>query len=222
MLESTERRGCLLVFEGIDGSGKTTAKGRVAAVLRERGFDVIELFEPTDGPHGRQIRHLARCGRARLSVEEELELFVQDRLENVEENIRPALARGAVILLDRYYFSTMAYQGARGVDVEAIRHRNEAFAPRPDRVLYFRVSVDEALGRIERARGGVTDVFEKRDYLERVKALFDRFAGRYDFFHTIDAKAGAQAVLAEVLGAIEPCLPEPSAAPPGEFTNPAG
>jgi dTMP kinase len=216
---SDSRRGCLLVFEGIDGSGKTTTKARVAEVLRRRGFDVIELFEPTDGPHGRQIRHLARSGRARLSVDEELELFVQDRLENVEENIRPALARGAVVLLDRYYFSTMAYQGARGVDVESIRHRNEEFAPRPDRVLYFRVSVDEALRRIKRARGGMTDVFEKRDYLERVRALFDKFAERYEFFHTIDAEAGEDDVLAEALRAIESCLPEPNATSPEEYPD---
>lgn len=211
--ESARRKGWLFVFEGIDGSGKTTQKKRVAEALRNRGRCVVELFEPTDGPFGRRIRESSRSDHDRLLVEEEMELFIRDRMENVENNIGPALERGDVVLLDRYYFSTMAYQGARGVDAESIRRRNEAFAPRPDRVLYFSVSVDTALERIRRTRGGVTDAFERRDYLERVKAMFDAFAERFDFFTVIDAETAEKAVFSKTLQAVEKHLNSPRTLP---------
>ena len=70
-----------------------------------------------------------------MSLDDELHAFVEDRKEHVADGDRPALARGDIVLLDRYYFSTIAYQGARGGDVEAIRRMNEAVAPRPDLVL---------------------------------------------------------------------------------------
>ena len=98
---SSERRGWLFVFEGIDGSGKTTQMRRVAEALRARGLRVVELFEPTDGRFGRQIRMLSRKRRRPIPPEQEMDLFVRDRMENVENNIRPALGRGDIVLLDR-------------------------------------------------------------------------------------------------------------------------
>ncbi|MCX8038710.1 MAG: dTMP kinase [Candidatus Sumerlaeia bacterium] len=194
--------GCLIVFEGIDGSGKSTQMRRAAAALRSAGWPVVELVEPTHGEYGCQIRALTRPGAQRASPEEELDLFVLDRQENVAQNIRPALKRGDVVLLDRYYFSTMAYQGARGLDPEAIRARNEAFAPRPDGVLYFDLPVEVALERIERRRLAPADLFERRDYLERVKAIYDDLAQRLDYFFTIDAARDEESVAHDVMAAI--------------------
>jgi dTMP kinase len=202
---SGARRGRLFVFEGIDGSGKSTQLPRIAEALRARGYSVVELFEPTDGPYGRLIRERARGGPP-LSPDEELDLFLRDRAENVERNIRPALARGDLILLDRYYFSTMAYQGARGFDPEAIRAQNEAFAPRPDLVLYFRIDVAAALERIHRARPHLTDHFERADFLERVAALFDDLARRLDYVRVIDAAQPPDAVTRQALDHIDECL----------------
>ena len=208
-MKDSQRRGWLLVFEGIDGSGKTTQLRRAAVALRARGRSVVELAEPTLGPFGQQTRRLARQGGRRADPEVEMELFVRDRLEDVEKNIVPALDRGDVILLDRYYFSTIAYQGARGLDPEAIRRRNETFAPRPDQVLYFDISVDEAMHRIENQRAAPTDLFERREYLARVKEIYDELARRLDDFHTIEAGADEEAVARHVFEAIERRLAAP-------------
>jgi dTMP kinase len=207
MGDGVDRRcGWLFVFEGIDGSGKTTHVRRAARALRARGLEVIELVEPTDGTYGRQIRESARAGARRKSPADELALFELDRKENVERNIRPALERGDLILLDRYYYSTIAYQGARRIDPEEIRRSNERFAPGPDRVLYYNVDVATALARIRRKRGGETDLFERQEYLERVKAIYDDLARRLDYFHTIDACADEEAVARETLREIDECM----------------
>jgi len=200
---SDSRRGWLIVFEGIDGSGKTTQIRRAAKALRARGLRVVELVEPTEGPYGRQIRMSSRKGARRPSPDKETDLFIRDRMEDVEKNIAPALERGEVVLLDRYYFSTMAYQGARGLDPEDIRRRNESFAPQPDLVLYFDVNLDEAMRRIERQRSGATDLFEHRDSLARVKRIYDDLARRLDFFRAIDAGADEETVARQVLSAID-------------------
>src|SRR6266550_1777 len=106
--------GFLLVLEGIDGAGKSTLLHKLAEYCAGRGLAVVVSKEPTDGPWGRKLRESAQSGR--LSLEEELELFLKDRAEHVKGLILPALSEGKVVLLDRYYLSTAAYQGARGAD----------------------------------------------------------------------------------------------------------
>lgn len=103
-----ERKGRLIVFEGIDGTGKSTHIGHLRKYLEGKGLEVVQSFEPTRGQWGRMLRDSAVTGR--LSVEEEVALFLKDRREHVETLIAPALARGAWVLLDRYYLSMMAYQ----------------------------------------------------------------------------------------------------------------
>ena len=104
----------LIVFEGIDGTGKSTQVRLLAQALEERGLTVVTSREPTDGPFGQKLRLSMITGR--LSPEEELALFHEDRRDHVEHLILPALEAGKVVILDRYFFSTMAYQGARGFD----------------------------------------------------------------------------------------------------------
>jgi dTMP kinase len=163
-----------LVIEGIDGTGKSTQAQRLAEWLRERGREVVTSREPTDGPWGRKLRESAATGR--LSPEDELEYFLRDRRQHVEEVIAPALAAGKVVILDRYYFSTMAYQGARGFDPAEIRRRNEEFAPVPDLLLVLDLEVDAALERIG-ARGDTANEFEKRDSLQKCREVFLSLAG---------------------------------------------
>lgn len=112
-------RGKLIAFEGIDGTGKSTQLKLLATFLRQRGQLVLETKEPTDGPVGQQIRALFH-NRKSLSLDEELELFIEDRRMHVLQHILPALEQGAFVLTDRYYYSTAAYQGARGADPELI------------------------------------------------------------------------------------------------------
>lgn len=161
--------GLFIVIEGIDGTGKSTQAKRLAEWFRNQGREVVLSREPTDGPWGAKVRESAATGR--LAPEEELEYFLNDRRQHVEELIQPALAAGKVVILDRYYFSTMAYQGARGFDPAAIRERNEAFAPRPDLLLILDLDVDQALTRIG-VRGDTANEFEKRENLEYCRNVF--------------------------------------------------
>lgn len=178
--------GLFIVLEGIDGTGKSTQTRQLADWFRSLGREVVESREPTDGPWGRQLRASAATGR--LSPEEELELFLRDRREHVEQVIQPALTEGKVVILDRYYFSTMAYQGARGFDPVEIRRRNEVFAPVPDLLFILDLDVDAALERIG-VRGDRANEFEKRDSLEKCREIFLSLAGE-PFVHLIPTERG--------------------------------
>jgi dTMP kinase len=193
-------RGWLVAFEGTDGAGKTTQARRAVETLQAAGREAIYLREPTDGPHGRRLRELMVAGRDETDPREEFRLFLEDRREDLELNIRPALARGAVVCIDRYYISSMAYQGALGapgLTPDFIRAENEKFAPQPDLVLYLRLPVDEGIARIAAARSGGQNLFERRDYQERVLAVFD--AMDFPQMVRIDAGAGLDAVHRRVM-----------------------
>jgi dTMP kinase len=183
-------RGLLIVFEGVDGAGKTTHVRLLDERLRREGYDVVCLKEPTEGPWGQKLRHLAQHGRQEVSPATELEWFLQDRREDVEHNIQPALARGQIVVLDRYYFSTIAYQGALQLDPEEIRVRNEAFAPPPDLLFLLELPAEQGFQRV-RQRGALSH-FERLDYLERVAAIFA--AMRFPYLTRIDASAALTTV----------------------------
>jgi dTMP kinase len=161
--------GLFIVLEGIDGTGKSTQARRLGEWFKSRGREVVISREPTDGPWGKKLRESAATGR--LSPQDELQFFLNDRRQHVEEKIAPALAAGKVVILDRYYFSTMAYQGARGFDPAEIRRMNEAFAPVPDLLLILDLDVDTAHDRIGH-RGDSTNEFEKHESLTRCREIF--------------------------------------------------
>ena len=164
-------RGCFIVLEGIDGSGKTTQIARVVAWLRERGSRVVATHEPTDGVWGRRYRSWAR-GEISATAEEVLRFFVEDRREHAVQVIVPELERGAVIISDRYYYSTLAYQAAQGIDRATLTEQLEIdLLPRPDLVLWLRLPIAVAL---ERAGATAVEPFEKAEFLERVDAEYER------------------------------------------------
>lgn len=192
--------GALLVFEGLDGSGKTTQRARLAARLRAAGHTVIETAEPYEGGvFGPKIRAMARSGEA-LPPAEELRWFVEQRREHVRERLAPALAAGQVVLCDRYFLSSAAYQGARGLDAEAILAASEREFPLPALVLLLELDVTRALARVA-ARGGPGEpLFERREFLERVAENFARLARPY--LVRIDAARDAATVEADVVRAV--------------------
>ena len=194
------KRGLLIVFEGIDGTGKSTQCELLARSLTERHMLNIALAEPTRGTWGTKIRRLLSEGRQGISPQEELSWFVNDRKEDIELNIMPALQDNKVVLMDRYYFSTAAYQGALGLDPEQIRLENETFAPIPDRVLIFLTSPETCLERIESSRDQKS-AFEKLDYLRNVQEIFKSFAGPNIRF--INSVGSVPEVHGKVLSAIE-------------------
>ncbi|MBI3325930.1 MAG: dTMP kinase [Nitrospinae bacterium] len=170
-------RGVLVALEGIDGAGKSTQAMLLTEIFRAQRYDVLLLHEPSDSPWGERLRELKQAGRRLLSPSQELDLFIQDRRYDVATHIQPALTACKLVVMDRYYFSTMAYQGALGIDPEGIRRLNEAFAPMPDAVFVLTLSPAQALERIRRARGNPDDVFEQAAYLEKVDAIFRTLRG---------------------------------------------
>lgn len=174
MAMATPDTGLLVVLEGIDGAGKTTLRAALGSELRARAHEVVETKEPTDGPIGQQIRTIARLGRDTVTAEEELELFLLDRARHVADVVLPALARGAVVLQDRSYFSTVAYQGGRGLDRDTILARCRAVAPAPHLLLVLDLPETVSAERI-RASRGATDDFEGLEALRRVREVFLSF-----------------------------------------------
>lgn len=173
---AANKKALFIVFEGIDGAGKTTQ----ALILRDRllaaGREAVYTREPTNGPWGQKIRRIASQGRAHLSLAEELSYFLADRAEHVAQVIAPACARGAVVISDRYFYSTIAYQSALGLPENMLREKNAAF-PRPDLVIIPQIPVEEGQERIAAGRvGGANPGYEKAAFLEKVKAAFDRMA----------------------------------------------
>ena len=158
----------LINLEGIDGCGKSTQSQFLIEEFKKSNEETILLKEPTNGKYGKKLWQML-SGKIKASTEEILKLFVMDRKEHVEQKIRPALDEGKVVLMDRYYYSTMAYQAAAGIDVNRIRKDNE-FAPKPDIVLIFDLPADLAMKRV---RGhSVADVFEKEEHLEKVRKAY--------------------------------------------------
>ncbi len=162
-------KGLFIVIEGIDGTGKSSQARLLGEALRQLGHTALIERQPSDGPHGTRLRQSMETGR--LEKEEELALFLEDRRQHLKDIILPALERGEIVILDRYYFSNMAYQGARGFDIHEIRAKNETFAPAPDILFILDLTVDQALVRIE-TRGETSNEFEQRDTLEFCRNTF--------------------------------------------------
>ncbi len=190
---SSTQRGILVALEGVDGAGKTTQARELAAALTKAGIPFVTTKEPTGGPWGVKIRASAQTGR--LPLEEELAAFLADRREHVAELINPALEAGKVVIIDRYYPSTVAYQGARGLDPDELLRVN-AFAPKPDVLLILDVAPNVGLARV-RSRGDVADLFEKEDELARARAIFLKLAGDPQT-HVLDATQPLETVTKSV------------------------
>ena len=194
------RRGLLIVIEGIDGGGKTTQIELLKTAFVKAGCDVVCSKEPTDGHWGRQLRQSADSGR--LSLQDELEFFRKDRSEHVHELINPAIESGKVVILDRYYYSTMAYQGARGANVEAIREMMEAIAPKPDIVMLMDVDPVVSVSRISAGRNEIPNEFEQLDYLKTVRQIFNEVAAADPIVEKVDANQPVETVHHSLVSAL--------------------
>ena len=180
----------LIVFEGIDGSGKTTISRRLACEL-EKLIPVVWLREPGDSRWGREIRRLSQQKKA-VSARKQLQLFMRDRRENVTQRILPALLSGRTVIQDRYFYSTACYQGARGLDMEEILEENRLFAPEADLMILVDVDVDTALERIQAGRDSTAPLFETRHFLEQVRNNYLRLKG--DHIHVVDGAGDRETV----------------------------
>jgi dTMP kinase len=189
--------GVLLALEGVDGSGKTTQARLLAEALRKRGWDVVLTQEPTAFPTGEKLRRYLSGSTRHLSPSEELALFLEDRREHVVRVIRPALTAGQLVITDRYYYSSVAYQGALGLDPADILAANEAFAPRPQLVFILTLAPAAAVVRLAQNQARLRQVSEGRDYLEQVAAIYASLTGSW--IHRVDATRPPEVVHADLL-----------------------
>ena len=165
------RGGIFIVIEGIDGAGKTLHSRNLCIQLHRRGFDTRYTAEPSREFIGGLIRE-EFLNRTKIPPEMETLLFAADRFQHLQRVILPMLQQSKIVVSDRYYYASIAYQGAQGVSIDWIRTVN-SFAPKPDLALYLDVPADLALSRIHRRKSLMEHVeLEKkvRDiYLDMVK-----------------------------------------------------
>lgn len=155
------KKGMFITFEGIEGAGKTTQIERIARFLTDRGHKVIVTKEPGGTRFGQHIRKLILDPDSAFSSKyTELLLFYADRLEHVEQVIKPSLNNGIIVLCDRYVDSTIAYQlGARNMPEELVAALNKWVPLMPDLTLLLDISPEAGLARVHKR--DVPDRFEK-------------------------------------------------------------
>ena len=199
--------GRFVVLEGGDGSGKSTQVRHLASWLRDQGVEVVETFEPGATEAGAAIRELLLHRPDPIDPVAEALLMAADRAQHVATVIRPALARGAWVLSDRFLPSSLVYQGvvrALGVDAVAeINHMAVGDDVVPDLVLLLDVDDDVAEAR----RGSETDKLEAEGaaFHARVRAAYRDLAGARGWV-TVDANAGLDTVAAALRDAVAPLL----------------
>lgn len=176
-----------IAIEGIDGSGKGTHTKKLNKWVKEKGHDTFLTQEPTGGPIGALLRDALKKGELEPSTE--ALLFAADRAEHVKE-IKQKLADGAVVITERYFYSSIAYQSASGLSIKWLMELNR-FAPIPDLVLFLDIPPEVGLSRISSGsslRGKVRERehFERQGFLEKVRDVYLDLANENNF-EVIDA-----------------------------------
>lgn len=161
------KRGLFIVIEGLDGCGKSTHRGMLGKRLRELGYRVVETREPSDGPVGRLLRERSERG-LRFPAEVEALLYAADRLLHINEVVKPALGKGMVVVSERYFYSSVAYQGAEGIDLDWIRRLNR-FVLKPDLAILLDIMPETA---VERMRGRRLTAYEDYETQKRVREIY--------------------------------------------------
>jgi dTMP kinase len=201
--------GRLISIEGGEGAGKSSAMAALCDALRVRGIDVVGTREPGGTDVGEAIRALLLDPARTLSAETELLLMFAARAQLVREVIRPALARGAWVVTDRFTDASYAYQGGgRGLDAGHIAELERwAAAIKPD--LTFLLDVDVAQGHARIADRGAPDRIEseRMEFFQRVRAMYlSRARLEPARFRVIDAGASPGDVASSVLAALDAWL----------------
>ena len=205
--------GRFITLEGGEGVGKSTQMKALSDALRARGLDIVETREPGGSPGAEAIRALLLQGEIeRWTAEAEALLFAAARSDHVARTIRPALARGAWVVCDRFLDSSIAYQGiVGGVGAEAVRRLHDVGSHGflPDRTLLLHLDAMDAAARTQVRDVAGADRFGARDgdYHARINAAFEQLAeaepGRY---RVVNAAGTADAVTGRLLAAIEDLL----------------
>ncbi len=164
------KKGVFICIEGLDGSGKTTHAHRLVRNLQKQGFDAVYTTEPSRGEFGRFIRESVLQGKKRLPRVVEAFLFAVDRVDHLETMVKPAVKAGKIVVSDRYVYSSLAYQGAAGLDLKWIEEINRLALP-PDLAIYIDVPPEVVVKRIRRKKS----VMERLETQRRVREVYMQF-----------------------------------------------
>jgi len=197
-------KGILITFEGPEGGGKTLQVKKLAEYLKGEGYEVLSLREPGETKIGEQIREvLLNPKNKRMTARAEALLFEASRAQLVEEIIKPALAAGKIVLLDRFFDSTTAYQGyGRGLPLKEIERLNmfAAGGLEPDLTILLDVEIEEGLKR--REKSGKKDRLDEEDlkFHRRVRKGYLKMAAEEPKrWRIVDADRPAEEVFWEIV-----------------------
>jgi dTMP kinase len=166
-----KNKGVFICIEGLDGSGKTTHAHRVVRNLKKNGFDAVYTTEPSTGDLGKFIRSSAVLeGKKRVPRVVEALLFALDRIEHLEKDVKPALEAGKIVISDRCVYSSLAYQGAAGLDLTWIEEINRMALP-ADLAIYIDVPPEVVVKRIRRKKS----VMETLDTQRKVQEVYMKY-----------------------------------------------
>jgi dTMP kinase len=165
-VNTLQKRGVFIVIEGLDGSGKTTQAKLLATRLSQR-YRALYTAEPSQGAIGTFLRESCLYGEKRLPATVEALLFAADRVEHVENEIKPALAEGRLVISDRYVYSSLAYQGSAGLSINWIQAINK-HALRPDFAVFIDVQPETVLKRLNRKKS----IMENLETLRKVREIY--------------------------------------------------
>jgi dTMP kinase len=209
---NTQSSGLFIAFEGGDGAGKSTQAARLAGSLESRGLTVLRTREPGGTPIGEKLRSLVLDhGHGHIDAHTEALIFAASRAAHASQIIRPALARGEVVLTDRYIDSSVAYQGAgRGLGTDAVRSVNEwaTAGLQPD--LTVLLDVHPAEGRSRRTAGDAAEdrlESEADEFHARIRQAFlDLAAARPDNYLVLEAGRPVEDIAELILARVEQLL----------------
>ncbi len=185
-------KGFFICVEGLDGCGKTTQAKLLVKRLKE-SYNAVYTVEPSRGKIGTFIKKYCLHGRKRLSSVVEALLFAADRFEHVENEVLPALNEAKLVISDRYVYSSLAYQGAAGLDLEWIEKINE-HALRPDLAIFIDVDPKIVIRRLKRKKS----VMENLETQLKVREVYMRFVENGELVK-IDGNKSKKEVADEIL-----------------------
>lgn len=160
-------KGKFICIEGIDGSGKTTQAKILVRNLLNKKYDAVYTTEPSTGKIGALIRNYVLSRKDRVPIALEALLFAADRIDHVQTEVEPLLKKGRIVVCDRYLLSSLAYQGAAGLNLDWMDCVNR-FALKPDLTLFLDVSPDVAVSRLKRKKS----VMETLRNLVKVRDIY--------------------------------------------------
>lgn len=168
--EALTGKGLFVCIEGLDKSGKTLQSILLVEALSKKGYDAVYTTEPSNGEIGRFIRRYVLRRKERVPPVVEALLFAADRVDHTQREVKPMLEKGKIVVSDRYLYSSLAYQGAAGLDIDWIREINKS-ALDPDLGIYLDVPIETISKRCKQEKS----VMERPDTQKKVREVYLRF-----------------------------------------------